>query len=240
MELSRKDRRILWGRSRHLCAFPQCRRQLTEDQVDAKTGETFQTIIGEEAHIYSATPDGPRYDPKFPKEKLETYENRVLLCSVHHTLIDSERGRAYDPNTLLEMKRRHERQEERRERISGTVRAYIADQYEADDKVLFRQVKLEGPRVDAMFVDVPFASRGDTAAAALLARIAADRPGDALADDGFVVTGAAQALLHPEWSGNALVVGGPGQGKSTCSSISASFIGLDIDGQRTIRARRRA
>jgi len=145
--LSPKDRKTLWGRSRHLCAFPQCRRQLTEDQVDAKTGETFQTVIGEEAHIYSPSPDGPRFDAKFPASKLETYENRILLCSIHHTLIDSEKGRAYDPKTLLTMKRSHEQQQERRERISGTVRAYVADQYEADDKVLFRQVRLRPPEV---------------------------------------------------------------------------------------------
>ena len=223
MALSPKDRKTLWGRSRHLCAFPQCRRQLTADQVDAKTGETFQTIVGEEAHIYSPSPDGPRYDPKYPTSKLETYENRILLCSIHHTFIDSEKGRAYDPDTLLTMKRRHERQEERRERISGTVRAYVADQYEADDKVLFRQVKLEGPRVDSMFVDVPFASRGDTEAAARLAQIAEDAPGDAVAEEGFVVTGAAQALLHPQWSGNALIVGGPGQGKSTLLQFVCQF-----------------
>jgi hypothetical protein len=221
--LSPKDRKTLWGRSRHVCAFPQCRRHLTEDQVDATTGETFQTVVGEEAHIYSPSPDGPRYEATFPVTKLETYENRILLCSIHHTLIDSEKGRAYDPETLLAMKRRHEQQEERRERIASMVLAYVADQYEADDKVLFRQVKLEGPRVDAMFVDVPFASRGDTEAALRLARIAADAPGDAVADEGFVVTGAAQALLHPEWTGNALIVGGPGQGKSTLLQFVCQF-----------------
>lgn len=146
-------------------------------RFDAKTGETFQTLVGEEAHIYSPSPDGPRYDSTYPANKLETYENRILLCSIHHALIDSEKGRAYDPETLLKMKRRHEQQEERRERISGTVRAYVADQYEADDKVLFRQVKLEGPRVDAMFVDVPFACRGDTEAAGRLVQIAEEAPG---------------------------------------------------------------
>jgi hypothetical protein len=191
--------------------------------VDAKTGETFQTIVGEEAHIYSPSPDGPRYDAKYPTGKLETYANRILLCSIHHTFIDSEKGRAYTPDTLITMKRRHEQQEERRERIFGTIRAYVADQYEADDKVLFRQVKLEGPRVDSMFVDVPFASRGATEAAARLTQIAADAPGDAVAEEGFVVTGAAQALLHPQWTGNALIVGGPGQGKSTLLQFVCQF-----------------
>jgi hypothetical protein len=112
--LSSKDRKLLWGRARNICAFPQCRQSLTPDQVDAKTGESFQTVVGEEAHIYSASPDGPRYDPKYPFAKLETYENRILLCGVHHTCIDAEGGRAYDAETLLAMKKRHEQQEDRR------------------------------------------------------------------------------------------------------------------------------
>lgn len=223
VRLSGRDRKLLWGRSRNLCAFPQCRQRLSEDEVDAKTGEVFQSVIGHEAHIYSASPDGPRYEPKFPAAKLETYANRILLCSIHHTRVDTKDGRGYDAETLLKMKRRHEQQEERRDRISEIISAYVADQYEADDKVLFRQVKLEGPRVDSMFVDVPFSSRGDTVAAELLARIAADHPGDAQSEEGFVVTGAAQALLHPGWIGNALVVGGPGQGKSTLLQYVCQF-----------------
>ncbi|MEU4607625.1 hypothetical protein AB0F43_31960 [Kribbella sp. NPDC023972] len=223
MELSDRDRKVLWTRARNVCSFPQCRQRLTQDQVDAATGEAFQTVIGEEAHIYSASSKGPRYDANYPISKLETYENRILLCRNHHRLIDSEKGRAYDPETLIGMKRRHERQEERRERISATIRGYIADQYVADDQVLFRQVKLEGPKVDEMFVDVPFAARHDADAAELLGQIAADRPGDAEAEAGWVVAGAAQALLHPDWSGNALVVGGPGQGKSTLLQYLCQF-----------------
>lgn len=223
MELSDKDRKVLWTRARNICSFPQCQQQLTQDQVDATTGQAFQTVIGDEAHIYSASSNGPRYGPNYPTAKLETYENRILLCRNHHRLIDSEKGRAYDPETLIKMKRRHEEQAKRRERIYATVRAYIADQYQADDQVLFRQVKLEGPRVDAMFVDVPFAARQDAGAAELLGRIAASHPGDVDAEAGYVVTGAAQALLHPDWSGNALVVGGPGQGKSTLLQYICQF-----------------
>jgi len=74
-----------------------------------------------------------------------------------------------------------------------------------------------------MFVDVPFASRGDTEAAERLVQIAKDAPGDAVADEGFVITGAAQALLHPEWVGHALIVGGPGQGKSTLLQFVCQF-----------------
>lgn len=62
MELSDRDRKVLWTRARNVCSFPQCRQRLTQDQVDAATGEAFHTVIGEEAHIYSASSKGPRYD----------------------------------------------------------------------------------------------------------------------------------------------------------------------------------
>lgn len=223
MPLSDRDRKVLWARARNVCAFPQCRQVLIEDQADTTTGEVFATPVGEEAHIHSASPDGPRYDTQYPLGKLETYDNRILVCRVHHRLIDAEKGRAYDAETLVEMKRRHEQQQARRERISRAIQGFLADQFGSDDRVLFRQVKLDGPSVDSMFVDVPFAARVNSSVASLLEKIAVERPGDAGVDEGFVVTGAAQALLHPEWSGNALVVGGPGQGKSTLLQYVCQF-----------------
>jgi hypothetical protein len=77
-----------------------------------------------------------------------------------------------------------------------------------------------------MFVDVPFACRRDAAIAEIVERIAAEYPGDLEArasGDDQVVVGAAQALLDSDWSGNALVVGGPGQGKSTLLQYVCQF-----------------
>jgi hypothetical protein len=115
---------------------------------------------------------------------------------------------------------------QRRDEIDTTIRMYMAQQYGVDDKVLFEQVDLNGPSVDSMFVDVPFACRPDAAVAELMQRIAEEFPGDVDAvdtADGQVVTGAAQALLHPDWRGNALLVGGPGQGKSTLLQYICQF-----------------
>src|SRR6478672_5721872 len=73
-------RKVLWSRALNQCAFPTCRQLLTEDSVDAATGETLTNAVGEQAHIRSYKTNGPRYDPDYPKSKLHTYENLILLC----------------------------------------------------------------------------------------------------------------------------------------------------------------
>ncbi|MGQ0776416.1 MAG: hypothetical protein ACT4NY_18650 [Pseudonocardiales bacterium] len=226
MTISAQTRKVLWTRGRNMCAFPGCRQALTVNQVDTNTGEKFTTIVGEEAHIRSARPGGPRHDPSYPRDKLDNYENLILLCPTHHTMIDANNGDGYDVDTLIKMRQDHEKQQERKKRIEQTVRAYIAEQYMSDDKVLFQQVDLHGPSVDAMFVDVPFGCRSDVKVAALMERIAERCPGDLEATEGtqgWVITGAAQALLHPEWAASALIVGGPGQGKSTLLQYVCQF-----------------
>lgn len=241
MSISDKDRKVLWTRARNICAYPGCRQELTIDGADATTGAQLVTVVAQEAHIRSARPKGPRYDPAYPKRALDTYDNLVLLCPTHHTMIDANNGAGYTVETLIKMRTDHERQQMRRERIDNAVRAYLADQYAFDNKVLFEQVDLHGPSVDSMFVDVPFSCRPDAKIAELLERIATEHPGDVEAAEGAddqIVTGAAQALLHPDWTGSALLVGGPGQGKSTllqyvCQFHRARRLGHDAyDGRR--------
>ncbi|MEV7322827.1 HNH endonuclease signature motif containing protein [Streptomyces sp. NPDC093970] len=64
--------------------------------------------MGEEAHIRSAQPDGPRYDAGYDAGKLDTYENLLLLCPTHHTLIDKNSGVGFSVANLKEMKASHE------------------------------------------------------------------------------------------------------------------------------------
>lgn len=226
MSINLQAAKVLWARAHNQCAFPGCPQALTQDEVDATTGDALVTVIGHQAHIRSYKRDGPRYDPKYPVSKLHTYENLILLCPTHHLKVDAHGGAGYSVSDLIKMRVSHEQQQQRRERIETVLRAYTAQQYRVDDKVLFEQVDLNGPSVDAMFVDVPFACRPDAAVADLMQQIATDNPGDLEATDGAdgqIVTGAAQALLHPRWSSNALLVGGPGQGKSTLLQYVCQF-----------------
>lgn len=219
MAISEKTIKILWSRARNRCAYPSCPVTATNELADAETGEVFYTPGLEQAHIRSKSEDGPRYDPDYPKEKLDSYENLVLLCGAHHTpVVDAEDGRAYTAKQLEKMKKDHEANHDRLEELEDTIDRYLGEQYSIDDKVLFEQVELRGPTVESMFVDVPFTCRNDAPVAEILRGIAEKHPGDldgAARAPGQPVTGAAQALLSADWQGNALLVGGPGQGKST-------------------------
>lgn len=63
------------------------------------------TVIGDECHIVSAVPGGPRAGE--PVEDLDAYENLILLCPNDHRLIDSL-VHDYSRDRLLAMKRGHE------------------------------------------------------------------------------------------------------------------------------------
>lgn len=218
--------KVLWTRAHNCCAFPTCPQLLTEDSVDAATGDGFVTIVGEQAHIRSPKTGGPRHDPDYDSSKLNSYENLILLCPTHHTIIDANNGAGYTVDQLVAIRKKHEKQQERREHIDKTLRAYVGQQYNKDDQILFEQVDLSGPSVDSMFVDVPFACRTDLAIAEVLQQIAEKHPPELEAlesSEGQVVTGSAQALLHPGWEGSALLVGGPGQGKSTLLQYICQF-----------------
>lgn len=226
MAITLQTSKILFSRAHDVCAFPTCRVRLTHNQVNAGTGEPDVIVLGEQAHIRSPRADGPRYDPVYPIKKLDSYENIVLLCPTHHRMIDKDGGSGYSVTALEKMKRRHEDQQERRSRLERAINAYLGDRYAADDAIQFQQVDLNAPSVDALFVDVPFSCRRDSPAADFISRVAAESPPDQEAVEGaaeLAVAGAAQALLHPEWTGNALVVGGPGQGKSTLLQYICQF-----------------
>ena len=80
------------------CAFPECPNPIAEESG---------TITGEIAHICAASPKGPRYDPEQGENERHGFGNLILLCSRHHTIIDSEVDK-YPVTHLLEIKRKHE------------------------------------------------------------------------------------------------------------------------------------
>jgi hypothetical protein len=96
------DRKKLWARSGNLCSFPECNTELAQEKQANR-------VIGEEAHIKGEKPSAARYDPKQSKEEKASYENRILLCPTHHTMIDAD-PETWTVERLIEMKRNHEQQ----------------------------------------------------------------------------------------------------------------------------------
>ncbi|WP_084630616.1 HNH endonuclease signature motif containing protein [Desulfovibrio aminophilus] len=101
MAISDKTRKILWGRSGSRCAI--CRRALI---IDA-TGCDDESIIGEECHIISSKANGPRYSTSFLNESIDDQKNLILLCRIHHKLIDDQQE-TYTVEKLKKIKSDHE------------------------------------------------------------------------------------------------------------------------------------
>jgi len=102
MEITDRTRKLLWGKSGSRCAM--CRHVL---YVDATLNDD-ESIVGEECHIISKRENGPRFDPKYPKDKMDSYENLILLCRIHHKQVDDQNA-TYTAEILKAIKINHEK-----------------------------------------------------------------------------------------------------------------------------------
>lgn len=105
MPISDRDLKILWARAAGICCFPGC------EQSCIVTLQTETTpVIGEMAHIIARKPDGPR--GLAGQRGADGYDNLVLLCPTHHTLVDKA-PEEFPPDLLKSWKREHETRVER-------------------------------------------------------------------------------------------------------------------------------
>jgi hypothetical protein len=102
MTISDKTRKILWGQSGNRCAF--CRSPLTVDATPADD----ESVVGDECHIVSGKPGGPRANPAFPRESLDEIDNLLLMCRVHHKMVDDQ-SETYTAELLKAIRTNHER-----------------------------------------------------------------------------------------------------------------------------------
>ncbi len=102
MSISDKTRKTLWGRSGNRCA--DCRQELVIEGTPADN----ESVVGEECHIVSGKPNGPRYDSEVPAERLDDPENLILLCRVHHKMVDDQ-NETFTVQALQELKAKHEK-----------------------------------------------------------------------------------------------------------------------------------
>lgn len=102
MAISDKSRKILWARSGNACAI--CRRVL----IVNKTNADAESVIAEECHIVSPASNGPRYELNYPAEKINDIDNLILLCRVHHKMVDDQ-TEEYTIEKLRKFKVDHEK-----------------------------------------------------------------------------------------------------------------------------------
>ena len=103
MAIPVREQRILAQRSGNRCAFPNCRRPLTAEDSPLDGA----VILGEIAHIVAESLEGPRGDSPLTLAERNKYDNLILLCNVHHQLIDDQ-PQTYSIARLQQMKFDHE------------------------------------------------------------------------------------------------------------------------------------
>lgn len=101
MSITDRTRKILWARSGNLCAY--CRRVLVEDGTELSD----ESVVGDEAHIIGEKPTAARGHLGVGRDDLDEYDNLVLLCKVHHKVVDDQ-PETYPVERLREMKAAHE------------------------------------------------------------------------------------------------------------------------------------
>lgn len=79
--ITEKTVKRLFALSGNYCAFPGCTTRIVQP-----TG----TITGDICHIKARSKKGPRFDPMLKAADRDAYENLILLCKIHHTIIDGE------------------------------------------------------------------------------------------------------------------------------------------------------
>ncbi len=88
MAISDRTRKLLWGHSGNRCAI--CNTELIMNATD----KDDEAIVGDECHIVARENDGPRGDSPLDIVERDKYPNLLLLCRIHHKLIDDQ------PNTF--------------------------------------------------------------------------------------------------------------------------------------------
>jgi hypothetical protein len=81
-----------------------CRCELVRDA----TPDDPEAIVGDECHIVARKPTAARGDGTATEDELDQAENLILLCKVHHKLVD-DKPKTHPSDMLLATKAAHEK-----------------------------------------------------------------------------------------------------------------------------------
>lgn len=125
MAISNKTRKVLWTKTGNRCAM--CRQKLVVEETEVDE----ESIVGDECHIVSEKPDGPRFDPTFPKSKIDTGNNLIVLCKNHHKMVDDQ-VETYTAKVLRVIKRNHQRWVETKLTQEETIKPIKITRYQSE------------------------------------------------------------------------------------------------------------
>lgn len=115
MAIPSKTIKSLYAKSGNICAFPGCNCPLVE--------KSNQSQI---AHIISQQKNGPRHIDGYNGGNYDIEDNLILLCSIHHHLIDDNPD-DYPIEWLREIKKDHEEYISKSLQLSSTDQNFIND-----------------------------------------------------------------------------------------------------------------
>lgn len=97
-------RLVLWTKAAGRCQYDGCNESLLCDLISGTEDKNFGFV----AHIVADSPEGPRGDQIRSPQLANDINNLMLLCAVHHKLIDVDQVDQHPESRLLAMKARHE------------------------------------------------------------------------------------------------------------------------------------
>ena len=91
------------SRAGNLCSYNHKGEVCGKELIISDNGKS--TITGVECHIVGEKPLAARHTENFPE--MDSYSNRILMCGIHHTIIDAD-PETYSVEVLHNMKKAHE------------------------------------------------------------------------------------------------------------------------------------
>ena len=140
--VSPRVRNAIWARAAGRCMFPGCNQDLTGDLITGLEDRNFGFI----AHIVADIPGGPRGDPVRSPALCNDPSNLMLLCGVHHKVIDVDQVGDFPESRLLAIKADHERRNAIATDIDGDrashVLRYAANIGQHESPVAYEQMSI--------------------------------------------------------------------------------------------------
>lgn len=132
------------SRAGHRCSFPGC----GDATIGPGPNQNDVEKKGIAAHIFAASPKGPRGTGGLSVEDRKSVKNGIWLCDDHARLIDGEAGEHYHASDLQGWKAQHElRISSELKKIHGPAAGWLVSMEMADNPLLMPQSKISFGKV---------------------------------------------------------------------------------------------